>query len=99
MSARTIARIFGVAVALMWAALSAVRSAGYADACPCPDIEVVFARGTTEPPGVGVVGQAFVDSIRSQAPGRSIGVYAVNYPATNDFANTCLAGAGDATGH
>src|ERR1700757_1585742 len=99
MSARTIARIFGVAVALKWAALSAFSSAGYAAAGPCPDVEVVFARGTDEPPGVGVVGQAFVNSIRSQAPGRSVGVYAVNYPATNDFVNSSLAGAGDATGH
>ncbi|MDT5019304.1 MAG: cutinase, partial [Mycobacterium sp.] len=23
---------------------------------PCPDVEIVFARGTTEPPGVGGVG-------------------------------------------
>ena len=27
---------------------------------PCPDIGVVFARGTSEPPGVGSVGQRFV---------------------------------------
>ena len=99
MSARTIARILGVAIATPWPLLGGFADAGYAAAGPCPDIEVVFARGTTEPPGVGVVGQAFVDSIRSQAPGRSIGVYAVNYPATNDFVNSSLAGAGDATGH
>ncbi len=35
-------------------------------AAPCPDVEVVFARGTTEAPGVGGIGQAFVDSVRSQ---------------------------------
>ena len=27
----------------------------------CPDVQVVFARGTFEPAGVGVTGQAFVD--------------------------------------
>ena len=99
MSARTIARIFGVAVALTWAALSAFSGAGYASAGPCPDVEVVFARGTNEPPGVGGVGQAFVNSIRSQTPGRSVGVYAVNYPATDDFVRSSLAGAGDARAH
>ncbi len=56
-----------------------------AAAQPCPDVEVVFARGTGEPPGVGNVGQAFVDSLRWQLMGKSVGVYAVNYPASSDF--------------
>jgi cutinase len=60
---------------------------------------VVFARGTNEPPGVGGVGQAFVDALRSQVPGRSVGVYAVNYPATDAFASSSFAGAGDARAH
>jgi hypothetical protein len=29
---------------------------------PCPDIEVVFARGADDPPGVSYFGEAFVDS-------------------------------------
>ena len=58
----------------------------------CPDVEVVFARGTTEPPGVGGIGQAFVDSLRSQAGGRSVGVYAVNYPASREFVTSTPAG-------
>ena len=99
MSARTIARILGVAVAINWVPLSAFIDASYASAGPCPDVEVVFARGTTEPPGVGGVGQAFVDSIRSQVRGRSVGVYAVNYPATDDFVRSSLAGVGDASAH
>jgi hypothetical protein len=45
---------------------------------PCPDVEVVFARGTGEAPGTGAVGQAFVDSLRSQVGARSLGVYAIN---------------------
>lgn len=53
-----------------------------AGAQPCPDIEVVFARGTGEPAGVGLVGQSFVDSLRSQVAPQSVGVYAVNYPAS-----------------
>jgi cutinase len=57
---------------------------------------VVFARATAEPPGIGQVGQAFVDSLRSQVGGRSVGVYAVNYPATEDFMTSASAGAIDA---
>jgi hypothetical protein len=51
----------------------------------CPDVEVVFARGTNEAPGVGGVGQAFVDAVRAQAAPRNVGVYAVNYPAGDNF--------------
>jgi cutinase len=46
----------------------------------CPDAEVVFARGREEPPGVGAVGDAFVNSLRGKTP-MSVGVYGVNYPA------------------
>jgi cutinase len=99
MSTRNIARILGLAVAMTWVLLSALVDTRYASAGPCPDVEVVFARGTNEPPGVGSVGQAFVDSLSSQVPGRSVGVYAVNYPATDDFARSLFAGSGDARAH
>jgi cutinase len=46
----------------------------------CPDAEVVFARGRLEPPGVGAVGDALVNALRSQT-NKSIGVYGVNWPA------------------
>lgn len=58
-----------------------------ASAAPCPDVEVVFARGSGEPPGVGGVGGSFVDALRGQLGGRSLGVYPVNYPASTDFSN------------
>ena len=77
-------------------ALIALPAAG---AAPCPDIEIVFARGTTEPPGVGGIGQAFVDALRSQVGGRSVGVYPVNYPASNDFGRSTPAGSDDASAH
>lgn len=64
----------------------------------CSDIEVVFARGTDEPPGVGRVGQSFINSLRKQVGGRSIGVYAVNYPASYDFL-AAANGANDASAH
>lgn len=37
-----------------------------AAAYDCPDVEVIFARGTSEPPGVGRVGRAMIDSLRQQ---------------------------------
>jgi cutinase len=51
----------------------------------CPDVQVVFARGTGEPPGAGRVGDAFADSLRSLENGKSVAVYAVQYPASYDF--------------
>ncbi len=99
MSTRTVARILAVAVAMTWALLSGFIDIRDASAGPCPDVEVVFARGTNEPPGVGGVGQAFIGSLRSQVSGRSVGVYAVNYPATDDFVRSSWAGAGDARAH
>jgi hypothetical protein len=59
-----------------------------ASADPCPDVEVVFARGSGEAPGVGGVGGPFVDSLRSQIGPRSLGVYPVNYPASTDFSSS-----------
>lgn len=56
-----------------------------ASAAACSDVEVVFARGTGEPAGVGRVGQAFVDSQRSDLGGESVDVAAVDYPASYDF--------------
>lgn len=51
----------------------------------CPDVQVVFARGTGEAPGAGRVGEAFADSVRSLVNGKSVAVYGVEYPASYDF--------------
>ncbi|WP_135453391.1 cutinase family protein [Mycobacterium sp. DL99] len=53
-----------------------------AAAADCADAEVVFARGTDEPAGMGRVGDAFVDSLRKQAAGMNITSYGVNYKAS-----------------
>lgn len=95
MNARQLARLLVSAVVATGAALLAAP----ASAASCPDVEVTFARGTGEPPGVGGVGQAFIDSLRSQIGGRTLGVYAVNYPATDDWPPSASAGAGDAKAH
>ena len=51
----------------------------------CAAVEVVFARGTFEAPGVGATGQAFVDALTARLPGKAVDVYAVNYPASLNF--------------
>jgi cutinase len=64
------------------------QAAGVAAAAPtpaCADVEVVFARGTFEAPGVGDTGQAFVNALDSRLAGKSVEVYPVNYPASLDF--------------
>jgi cutinase len=94
-----IAASLGAVVATAGAFPLFLIAAPSAGAAPCPDVEIVFARGTTEPPGVGGIGQAFVDSLRTQLGGRSVGVYAVNYPASNDFGRSTPAGGDDMSAH
>src|SRR3954463_2510052 len=55
-----------------------------ASAVPCPDVELGFARGTFEPPGVGGTGEAFVDSLRSKLGSTSLDVYPGAYPRSLD---------------
>jgi cutinase len=76
---------------------TAIGGLGTASA-DCPDIEVIFARGTDDTPGLGRVGGAFVDSLRNKVGGRSVGAYAVSYPASFDFL-AAAGGANDASGH
>ncbi len=84
------------AATAFWALLIAPVPAASAE--PCPDVEVVFARGTTEPPGVGRIGQSFIDTLRPHVSAKSLGVYPVNYPATTDFP-TAVDGISDAGTH
>ena len=60
--------------------------------------QVVFARGTGEDPGVGPTGQEFVDQLRAREAGKSVDVYPVNYPASNEW-STGLDGITDAGAH
>ncbi|MCH9732614.1 MAG: cutinase family protein [Actinomycetia bacterium] len=90
--------MLAAAVLLLAPAVIGPAVAPTAHAQGCPDIEVVFARGTNDTPGLGRVGQAFVGSLRGQVGGRSVGAYAVNYPATFDFL-AAAGGANDASAH
>jgi hypothetical protein len=101
MNSQSLARIVGVSAVAASAAMAApiFAPAPTASADPCSDVAVVFARGTHQEPGLGNIGQAFVDSLTSQVGGRSVGVYAVNYPANDDYHNSATAGSDDATAH
>ena len=79
-------------VAVLGASVSVAPQA--AAAPECPDVEVVFARGTDEPAGIGQVGQALVNTLKPMLKGLSIGTYAVEYPASFEFLEAA-AGAND----
>jgi cutinase len=82
----------------MIAVIAPLGPAPQAHADGCPDVELVFARGTGEPPGPGRVGQALADTLTPMLGGRSLAVYGVNYPASVNFLTTS-AGAVDTENH
>lgn len=78
-------RWLGASAAAVFVAAGSLAVAGQASAAECPDVQLVFARGTFEAPGVGGTGQAFVDALRAKTAGKSVDVYPVNYPASLNF--------------
>jgi cutinase-like protein len=90
------ALVSGVTLVAPAALPSSATNLASAQAEPCPAVQVVFARGTGEPEGTGRVGEAFVDALRPMVGGKSVAVYAVNYPATRDFLRAAE-GANDAS--
>lgn len=94
---RASTRSAAVALAALAASAAVVAApAPAAAAQACSDVEIVFARGTHEPEGIGRVGQALADAVRPMLGGRTLSTYGVNYPATYDFLTTAV-GATDAT--
>jgi cutinase len=59
----------------------------------CPDVQLIFARGTAEPPGLGAAGDALF-----ALGSRTVEAYPVNYPASYNFLTTGDA-ANDARDH
>ncbi|WP_319446656.1 MULTISPECIES: cutinase family protein [unclassified Mycobacterium] len=98
MTARHLARLAGVAALATWTLLVAPMALPTASAAACPDVAVVFARGTFAPPGLGGIGQDFVNALRSKVGTKSVDVYAVVYPASTDFP-TAVDGIRDAANH
>lgn len=95
---RPIRRAAVVAAAALVALAAQTVTGSPASAAPpkCSDIEIVFARGTTEPAGIGRVGQALADTLRPMVKDKTVGTYAVKYPASYDFLQVA-AGANDAS--
>lgn len=90
--------ISGISACLMAAGATLAVAAVPAQATPCPDVELVFARGTSEPAGLGRVGQALSSQLAANLGGRTLGIYPVNYPASYDFL-AAADGANDASAH
>jgi cutinase len=80
-AAVAVAGVFAGSFAAPAGSLAQARAANDA----CANVEVLFARGTNEAPGVGATGQAFVDALNARMPGKSIAVYPINYPASLNF--------------
>ncbi|MCV7150431.1 cutinase family protein [Mycolicibacterium pyrenivorans] len=80
-------------VAVVLAALALVAPAAIPDAAapilpvasaaPCPQVELIFARGRIESPGAGQIGNALVGALRNKT-GKDIDMYAVEYPADTE---------------
>ena len=98
MTARHLARMSGAAAVAGLALTIASAGTPQASAAACPDVEVVFARGTFAPPGLGGIGDDFVNAVRAKVGDKSVGVYAVVYPASTDFP-TAVDGIRDAANH
>lgn len=98
MTARHLVRLAGPPAALLVALLAAPAATPIASAAPCPDVEIVFARGTFAPQGFGGIGDDFVNAVRAKVPGKSVDAYAVVYPASTDFP-TAVDGIRDAANH
>lgn len=92
----------GLAAAALPALASLISNTGAgaftasAAAAPCPGTEVVFARGTGEAPGPGPTGDAFINALQARVG--QVGVYPVNYPATDEW-STGIDGIRDAATH
>lgn len=70
-----------------------------ATAQSCPDVELLFARGTDEAPPFGPTGQVFTDAVHSRVAGdRSFEAYPVNYPASEEWI-TAIDGIRDTADH
>ena len=83
---RPCGRLIAAGLSAIAALIPHSPATGSAQAEPgCPDVQMVFARGTFEQPGVGATGQAFVDALSDRLSGKSVDVYAANYPASLDF--------------
>jgi cutinase len=90
-----------VAITLVAAGVAALAGAvvpaGPAQAA-CSDVELVFARGTGEPAGLGILGAPLARGLAAALPGKSVSTYAVDYAAASNQ-RSAGPGATDMTNH
>ena len=86
------------AVALTATSLTGAALAASPATAACSDVQVVFARGSTEAPGLGILGRPLVSAIQQQLPGLTVDSYAVNY-AANISQTSAGPGATDMSNH
>lgn len=94
-----LSRVLTGALAVPALALTSLVAVGTTPAqAACSDIDVVFARGTGETPGLGVLGRPLVSGLQSQLSGYSVSSYAVDY-AANSSQTSAGPGATDMSSH
>ncbi|WP_308121398.1 cutinase family protein [Paractinoplanes bogorensis] len=59
-------------------------NAGGGNAAGCSDVELVFARGTGEPQGLGIVGRPLAQALAAGLDGQKVGSFAVVYDAASN---------------
>lgn len=69
-----------VAAGLLGAPAALPSTAAVASAQSCPPVELIFARGRTEAPGAGVIGNALISALRNRTD-KTVSLYSVQYPA------------------
>lgn len=73
-------------------------AASGAQSATCADIDVVFARGTGEAPGLGIVGRPFAQSLTAELATSTVSSYAVDY-AANSSQTSSIPGSADLVEH
>jgi cutinase len=84
MGAMLVNRALSSLLAAITAAAMLVAPAAPSQAAPCPDAELIFARGRFEPAGAGQIGNVLVNALRSKSR-KNVSLYAVNYPADSEI--------------
>ncbi|WP_250009656.1 cutinase family protein [Actinoplanes sp. M2I2] len=59
-------------------------NAGGQNGAGCSDVELVFARGTGEPQGLGILGRPLAQALADELPNQSVGSFAVVYAAASN---------------
>lgn len=76
--------VFAALATLVAAPALSARTAATASAQSCPQAELIFARGRTESPGAGVIGNALISAVRNKTD-KDIDLYSVQYPADTEI--------------